>query len=50
MGISRRILYPAGISPAQYDVLAIVRILDKFFRIATNKHALGENPGKDVSG
>lgn len=45
------ILFPRGISPEQYgDVLAIVRILDKFFRIATHKNALGENPWQDVAG
>jgi hypothetical protein len=45
------ILWPNGIRPDQYeDVLAITRILDKFFRIATDKHALGENPWTDVAG
>lgn len=47
-----QILYPAGISPGQYgDVLAIVRILDKFFRIATHQtDPMGENPWRDVAG
>lgn len=46
-----RILYPDRIRPDQYDdVLAMVRILDKFFRIATNKTALGENPWQDIAG
>lgn len=46
-----KILYPQGIKIEQYDdVLAIVRILDKFFRIATDKSALGENPWQDVAG
>jgi hypothetical protein len=47
-----QILYPAGITPSQYrDVLAIVRILDKVFRIATHaKDPKGENPWKDVAG
>ena len=46
-----RILYPDGIMSDQYeDVLAIVRILDKFSRIATDKDALGENPWQDVAG
>jgi hypothetical protein len=46
-----RILYPTGIAPEQYeDVLAMVRILDKFSRIATDKGALGENPWQDVAG
>jgi len=44
-------LYPHGIKPDQYrDVLAIVRILDKLFRIATNKSAMGESPWTDVAG
>jgi len=46
-----RILYPNGIRPDQYDdMLAIIRILDKFFRIATHKDALGENPWQDIAG
>jgi hypothetical protein len=47
-----QILYPAGISPGQYgDVLGIVRIIDKFIRIATHaKDPMGENPWKDVAG
>lgn len=46
-----KILYPNGIAPSQYDdVLTIVRILDKLFRIATDKTALGENPYRDIAG
>lgn len=46
-----RVLYPNGISPQQYkDMLAVTRIVDKLFRIATNKDALGENPFKDIAG
>lgn len=46
-----RIIYPYGIKPAQYDdLLAMTRILDKFFRIATDKTALGEDPWQDVAG
>ena len=45
------ILYPDGIKPDQYDdVLAIVRILDKFSRIATDKYAYGESPWRDIAG
>lgn len=45
------VLYPDGIAPDQYvDVLAIVRILDKLFRIATDRDALGESPYRDVAG
>jgi hypothetical protein len=50
-GAILRILYPGGVKPEQYDdLLAMVRIIDKFFRIATNKTALGENPWSDVAG
>lgn len=46
-----RELYPTGVKPEQYDdMLSIVRILDKLFRIATYKNALGEDPWKDVMG
>jgi hypothetical protein len=45
------ILYPDGIRLKQYDdILAVVRILDKLFRIATDKHAFGESPWQDVAG
>lgn len=46
-----RILYPHGIAPAQFDdALTIVRVVDKLFRIATDKDAFGESPWKDVAG
>ena len=46
-----KILYPDGIRVDQYtDVLATVRILDKLFRIATNKTALNEEPFRDIAG
>lgn len=46
-----RELYPDGIRPEQYrDVLGIVRVLDKLFRIATKKDAFGEDPWRDVAG
>ena len=46
-----RILYPHGISPQQMDdALTITRILDKLFRIATNRDALGEDPYRDIAG
>lgn len=45
------ILYPKGIAPDQYrDALAIVRVIDKLFRIATRKDAFGESPWKDIAG
>lgn len=46
-----RILYPGGIRPEQLDdALAVVRVLDKLFRIATDRDALGESPWRDVAG
>jgi len=34
------VLYPSGIKPEQYtDALAIIRVIDKLFRIANKKHA-----------
>ena len=46
-----RLLYPDGIKPDQYDdALAIVRIIDKLFRIATDRDALGESPYEDIAG
>lgn len=45
------ILYPDGVKPEQYDdMLCIVRILDKLFRIATDKDAMGESPYRDIAG
>jgi len=46
-----RILYPKGVPPEKYnDMLAIVRIVDKLFRIATDASAFGESPYKDIAG
>jgi hypothetical protein len=46
-----REMYPDGIRPDQYDdMLAIVRIVDKLFRIANRKDAFGESPGRDIAG
>lgn len=46
-----RILFPDGIRPEQYqDALAITRILDKLFRIATRKNAFGESAFRDIAG
>ena len=45
------ILYPIGIAPSQYrDALAVVRLVDKLFRIATNRDAFGEDPWRDIVG
>jgi len=46
-----KVLYPDGIKPRQYkDMLAVTRIVDKLFRIATQKEAFGESPFKDIAG
>ncbi len=46
-----KVLYPNGVQPEQYqDMLAIVRVIDKLFRIATDKDALGESPWNDIAG
>ena len=46
-----KVLYPEGIEPEQYkDMLAVTRIIDKLFRIATKKDAFGESPFKDIAG
>ena len=46
-----RLYYPHGIMPNQYDdMLAMIRIIDKQFRIATDKDALGESPWVDITG
>lgn len=45
------ILYPNGVTPDKYrDLLTITRIIDKLFRIANDKGALGESPWKDICG
>jgi len=45
------VLFPDGIKPEQYtDMLAIVRILDKLFRIANDKNAFNEDPWQDLAG
>lgn len=46
-----RILYPDGITHEKMDdALTITRILDKLFRIATDKDAFGESPYRDIAG
>lgn len=45
------VLYPNGIAPSQYaDALAVVRVVDKLFRVATDRDALGESPWRDIAG
>lgn len=46
-----KILFPDGVPVEKYnDMLTIVRILDKIFRICNKKDAFGENPYKDILG
>lgn len=50
-GAVLRVLYPEGIRPDQMDdALAVVRVVDKLFRIATARDALGESPWRDIAG
>lgn len=50
-GAVMRLLYPDGIPPGKLDdALTVVRVLDKLFRIATDKDALGESPWRDIAG
>jgi hypothetical protein len=50
-GAVMRILYPAGIAADHVDdALTVVRILDKLFRVATARDALGESPFRDIGG
>lgn len=45
------VLYPNGIEVCQYrDALAITRVIDKLFRLATKKDAFGESPWRDICG
>lgn len=46
-----RVLYPEGIPVSAYtDALTVVRVVDKLFRIATDRDALGEDPWRDIAG
>jgi hypothetical protein len=50
-GAVMSILYPDGIPPSKLDdALTVVRVLDKLFRIATDRDALGESPWRDIVG
>ena len=45
------VLYPEGIKPEHYsDFLTVVRVIDKLFRVATDKDAFGEDPWRDICG
>lgn len=44
-------LYPDGIPVSQYpNALAIVRVVDKLKRIATDNDPMGESPWADIAG
>ena len=45
------VLYPEGVKPHQFrDMLAVIRVIDKLFRLATRKDAFGESPWNDIAG
>ena len=46
-----QVLYPKGIMPEQYrDALAVIRVIDKLFRVANRKWDNEENPWQDIAG
>lgn len=46
-----KILYPNGVKLGEFKtLLAVTRIIDKLFRIATDKHAFDEAPWTDIAG
>jgi hypothetical protein len=46
-----KLLFPEGIPPGKYEVfLALVRIMDKIFRLATNPDYNNENAWADIAG
>jgi hypothetical protein len=46
-----RNLVPNGVKAKDYtNLLAITRVIDKLFRIATKEDAFEENPWKDIAG
>jgi hypothetical protein len=46
-----KILYPKGVKTEDYtDLLAITRVLDKLFRIATDPTYGSESPWRDICG
>lgn len=48
-----KILYPNGIKPDSdvlADLLGIIRVIDKLFRIANHPDAMGESPWEDIAG
>lgn len=50
-GAVLRVLYPNGVTPDKYDdMLTMVRVVDKLFRIATKNDPSGESPWRDILG
>lgn len=46
-----KVLFPDGVPVEKYnDFLALARVIDKLFRIATDRDALGESPWDDIVG
>jgi hypothetical protein len=46
-----KLLYPNGVKLGEYKtLLAVTRIIDKLFRIATDESALDEDPWMDIAG
>ena len=46
-----KVLFPNGVPVEKYqDFLTITRIIDKLFRIATDKNAFSEDPWRDIAG
>jgi hypothetical protein len=46
-----KVLYPNGVDPEQFtEMLTVVRIIDKLFRIATDKDQFEEDSFKDIAG
>lgn len=46
-----KVLFPSGVPVERYqDFLTITRIIDKLFRIATDKNAFNEDPWRDIAG
>jgi len=50
-GSIMKTLYPDGIPVEKIDdVLTLARMIDKMFRIATDRDAFGEDPYRDIAG
>jgi hypothetical protein len=46
-----RVMYPNGIPVSKLrNALAVTRVVDKLFRIATDEDAFGESPWQDIAG